>query len=94
MSHAEFTRLLQQHEVASIESPAGFRTVNRTTLLLEAGPMLATALDERVRSHGGSVERIRIQRPATDGGDPSFPVRQHISAYVNAYVLPERLLEA
>jgi hypothetical protein len=93
MSHAEFARLLQQHEVVVIDSPAGFRIVNRTTLLLATGPPLAAALDERVRSHGGTLERIRVQPPAAQGGTRPT-AGQHVSAYVDAYVLPEQILEA
>jgi hypothetical protein len=94
MTDGQFACLLRQHTVDTLEPPCGFRLVNRSMLLLAAGLELREELDAKVAESGGSRERLRLPPPAEPGraaarGNQGY----HQSTYIDAYVVPEQLLD-
>jgi hypothetical protein len=93
MTDGQFACLLRQHTVDALEPPCGFRLVNRSMLLLAAGLELREELDAKVVESGGSRERLRL--PPDEPGRRAGRVNQgyHQSSYIDAYVVPEQLLD-
>ena len=93
MTDSQFTCLLRQHTVDSLPAPCGFRLVNRSLLLIAAGLELREELDAKVAHAGGSRERLRVPPPDPGRGVGRVNRGSHRSAYIDAYVVPERLLD-
>ena len=94
MTDSQFTCLLRQHTVDAFPAPCGFRLVNRSLLLIAAGLELREELDAKVALAGGSRERLRVPPPPDPGRGVGRVNRGwHRSAYIDAYVVPERLLD-
>jgi hypothetical protein len=94
MKDGQFACLLRQHTVDALAPPRGFRLVNRSMLLLAAGLELREELDAKVAESGGSRERLRLPLPAEPGrGAGRVNQGYHQSSYIDAYVVPEHLLD-
>jgi hypothetical protein len=94
MTDGQFACLLREHTVESPATPRGFRLVNRSMLLLAAGLELRQELDAKVVRAGGSCERVRVPAPSDPGrGTGRVNRGYHRSVYIDAYVVPEQLLD-
>lgn len=93
MTDGQFACLLREHTVDALDPPRGFRLVNRSMLLLAAGLELREELDAKVVRAGGSRERLRVPSPDPGHGTGRANHGYHRSAYIDAYVVPEQLLD-